>query len=307
LEEIEKMIPPRRYSPGNQVQYIRVTPLDGLDEEKWLGEIESSIKQNSIDGIIILASASAGGRLLARLSKYYYLGITAILMATPLASKLTLFKPIPHADWVRIEEPHIVNSGYAVKRVFDIVFSIIAIIALSPLLLAIAIGVKITSRGPVLYNSERIGSNGEFFNFPKFRSMIKDADRMRVSVIGAPDSDIADRYRNDPRITKFGKIIRRWSLDELPQLFCVLIGTMSVVGPRPILKEELDLVDARSRFRSIAIPGLTGLWQVSGRKEVTWEDRMEMDTRYIQNWSFPHDLWLIAKTFFAIVRGRGSY
>ena len=306
-EEIQELILPWSHRPGIQVKYIRVAPLVGLDKEKWLSDLESCIKENAVDAIIILPSAQVGGKLLARLTKYYYLGISAILLSTPMASEMALFKTIPHTNWVRIDEPHIVNSGYAQKRVFDLLFSTAAILVLSPVLLLIAIGVKISSRGPVLYTAPRIGSNGEYFNFPKFRSMIKGADRMRASVIGAPDSDIADRYRNDPRITKFGKFIRRWSLDELPQLFCVLKGTMSVVGPRPILEEELELVHSRSRYRSMATPGLTGLWQISGRKEVTWEDRMAMDTGYIQNWSFSHDLWLIAKTFAAIFIGRGSY
>ena len=307
-QEMEQdLIPPRRDTAGNQVRYLWMAPPDRGEDESWLESLETRIQAESIDGIIIMPSAQVGGDLLVRISKYYYMGITEILLSTPLAAELSLFRPISHFNWVRIEEPQIVNSGYAVKRVFDMFFAIITLAILSPLLLIIAIGVKISSKGPVLYISNRMGSHGKYFRFPKFRTMIKNADSLRSDVIGAPDENIAERYRLDPRITPFGRFLRRWSLDELPQLWCVLIGTMSVVGPRPILEEEYALVGHKSRFRSIATPGLTGLWQVSGRKEVDWQERMNMDTQYIQNWSFVHDMLLILKTFVAILTGHGSY
>ena len=301
------LIPPRRDTAGHQVRYLWMAPPDVFQDEKWLEDLESRIAEESIDGIIIMPSAGVGGDLLVRISKFYYMGITEILLSTPLAAELTLFRPISHQNWVRIEEPQIVNSGYAVKRVFDMIFALVVLTALSPVLLLIAIGVKITSKGPVIYKAKRMGSHGIYFDFPKFRTMVENADTFRSDVIGKPDENIAERYRLDPRITPFGRFLRRWSLDELPQLWCVLIGTMSVVGPRPILEEEYSLVGHKSRFRSIATPGLTGLWQVSGRKEVDWQERMNMDTQYIQNWSFLHDMLLILKTFVPILTGHGSY
>ena len=306
-ELVSNMIPLRRINPRNQVNYIWVAPPDPTDGDIWLGKLENLIEIENIDGIVIMASANIDVNLLVRVSKYYHLGITGILLATPLAPELSQFSAISHSNWVRIEEPQIVNSGSAVKRTFDFIFSVIALGLLLPLFLVIAIGIKISSKGPVLYSAKRLGARGEYFDFPKFRTMVQDADKLRSSVIGAPDANIADRYKLDPRITKFGRFLRRWSLDELPQLWCVFVGTMSVVGPRPILEEENHLVDAHSRFRSIATPGLTGLWQVSGRKEVSWKERMEMDTYYIQSWSFSHDMMLILKTFWAILGGRGSY
>ena len=230
-----------------------------------------------------------------------------VLLSTPLAAEIKLFKQIPFKSWVRIQEPKIVNSGFAVKRIFDAIFAGVALITLSPILLLISVAIKFTSPGPVLYVAKRRGAHGNLFNFYKFRSMVNGADEQRATMIGSPDEQIIDRYLNDTRITNLGRFLRRWSLDELPQLWCVLVGTMSVVGPRPILTEEDSLVNIHSQFRSIVKPGLTGLWQVSGRKEVAWEDRMDMDLEYIQNWSFKQDMVLIGKTFASISSGKGSY
>ncbi len=302
-----KMIFVERGNSGVSANYLRVDPPNSSDDEVWLNSLERRILEESIDGIIVTESANVDADLLVRISKFYYLGIIGIRLYTPLAPELSQFTTIEHDNWVRIEEPQIVNSGYAIKRLFDLIFSLLMLILLSPLLLAIAIGVKVTSKGPILYNAKRMGAGRTYFTFPKFRTMVKDAHAMRDSVIGEPDAEIAERYRNDPRITSFGRFLRRWSLDELPQLWCVLIGTMSVVGPRPILEDEYHLVSSQSRFRSIVTPGLTGLWQINGRKEVGWQERMDMDTYYIQSWSFWHDMVLIIRTFAAIISGRGSY
>jgi lipopolysaccharide/colanic/teichoic acid biosynthesis glycosyltransferase len=178
---------------------------------------------------------------------------------------------------------------------------------LTPAYLLIAVLIKFESRGKVFYTQKRIGQNGKLFTFPKFRSMKEGSDLERISILGRPDQDMAERYKNDPRITRVGKFLRRFSLDEIPQLWCVLIGTMSLVGPRPILpEEEPQLGDFHFR-RQIAKPGLTGIWQVSGRKETSWDDRMAFDIKYVEEWSVALDLILIARTFRAIVSGRGAY
>ena len=132
------------------------------------------------------------------------------------------------------------------------------------------------------------------------------ADNDRQKILAFSEKGMAERYREDPRITKLGKFIRRWSIDELPQIFCVLIGTMSIVGPRPVLPEELSQIGRRNTFRFVAKPGLTGLWQVSGRKEVDWQERMDQDSFYIHNWNFLTDFILIGRTVGAIISGRGA-
>jgi len=209
--------------------------------------------------------------------------------------------------WVGIGAPRINESLRVIKRIFDLILVIPAILLLTPIFLIIAILIKLDSPGKVLFTQKRIGANGQFFTFPKFRSMRQGAEIERLQVLGRPDEEMSIRYRNDPRITKVGKFLRRFSMDELPQLFCVLIGSMSLVGPRPILPEErAQLGDFHFR-RQLAKPGLTGIWQVSGRKETSWDDRMAFDIKYVEEWSVSLDLILIARTFKAILSGKGSY
>ena len=218
--------------------------------------------------------------------------------------KLTYFEGF---NWVSIGTPQISDSLRVIKRIFDLVIVVPAIVFLTPLVFVIALAIKLESRGPILYVQDRIGLNGSLFTFPKFRSMRPGSDAERLRILGRPDVQMVDRYKNDPRVTSVGRIIRRFSLDELPQLWCVLIGTMSLVGPRPILPEEApQLTDFHFR-RQIAKPGLTGIWQVSGRKDTTWEERMAFDIRYVQEWSVALDLILIARTFRAVLSGKGSY
>jgi exopolysaccharide biosynthesis polyprenyl glycosylphosphotransferase len=210
-------------------------------------------------------------------------------------------------EWISIGSPQINGSLRVLKRIFDLVLVVPAIILLIPLYVLIGIALKIDSRGKIFYTQKRIGLNGSIFTFPKFRSMRPGSDSIRLDILGRPDDAMLIRYQNDPRVTRFGRVLRRFSLDELPQLWCVLIGTMSLVGPRPILpEEETQLGDFHFR-RQIAKPGLTGIWQVSGRKETSWEERMAFDLKYVQSWSLSLDLVLIARTFKAIISGKGSY
>ena len=218
--------------------------------------------------------------------------------------------PLTHFDgfkWVSIGAAEISDSLRVIKRLFDLVLVIPAIIFLTPLYLLIALLIKTESRGPLLYSQERIGQNGTLFSFPKFRSMRPGADAQRLEILGRPDEEMAERYRNDPRITRVGRILRRFSLDELPQLWCVLVGTMSLVGPRPILPEEASQLGDFHFRRQLAKPGLTGIWQVSGRKDTTWEERMVFDIKYVQDWSIGLDIILVARTFKAVLSGKGSY
>ena len=210
-------------------------------------------------------------------------------------------------NWVGIGEPRINESLRVVKRLFDLTLVLPAIIFLTPLYLFIAVLIKLDSPGGVLYTQKRIGQNGKLISFPKFRSMKNNSDQERLSVLGRPDENMAIRYKNDHRITRVGKFLRRYSLDELPQLWCVLIGTMSLVGPRPILPEEEPQMGDFHFRRQIAKPGLTGIWQVSGRKEISWDDRMAFDVKYVEEWSIALDLILIFRTFRAILDGKGSY
>jgi lipopolysaccharide/colanic/teichoic acid biosynthesis glycosyltransferase len=210
-------------------------------------------------------------------------------------------------NWVSIGSAQISGSLRVIKRLFDLSVVIPAIFLLTPLYLIIAIAIKLESRGKFLYTQKRIGLDGFTFDFPKFRSMRPGSDEDRLAILGRPDAQMTERYKNDPRITRVGRIIRRFSMDELPQLFCVLTGKMSLVGPRPILPEEVPQLGDFHFRRQIAKPGLTGIWQVSGRKDTTWEERMAFDIRYVEEWSLALDLILIARTFKVIISGKGSY
>lgn len=195
----------------------------------------------------------------------------------------------------------------AIKRLTDVVLSVIALLLMTPLILLVAMAIRLDSRGPVFYVGRRLGKDGEEFGCLKFRSMQVGADATRVVVIGQPDDGIHDRYRADPRITRVGQVMRRWSIDELPQLVNILGGSMSLVGPRPILPEEWELLRPTDLRRHEVKPGLTGLWQISGRKDVTWQDRMRLDVQYVENFSITSDLKILVRTFKVVVVGRGAY
>jgi len=193
------------------------------------------------------------------------------------------------------------------KNLVDMLLAVSLIACLLPVFIAVAVAIRVTSRGPVFFIQDRIGRNGELFPFIKFRTMVDGAHKQRSATIGDPDEEIADRYRCDPRVTSVGKFLRRSSIDELPQLFNVLFGQMSIVGPRPMLEEESHLLQPRHHVRHLAKPGLTGLWQISGRKKTTWDERMALDAQYVSECSVSRDLSIMARTVKVVVSGDGAY
>jgi Undecaprenyl-phosphate galactose phosphotransferase WbaP len=199
-----------------------------------------------------------------------------------------------------------------IKRFMDFALVTIGGIILLPLLLFIALLVKLTSPGPVLYGHKRLGMNGKPFTAYKFRSMVIDsAERLRKLL--ESDSEIKKEWeenhkiRNDPRVTIIGKLLRRWSFDEFPQLINILKGEMSLVGPRPIVQDEVEKYGGEFHRIFSVKPGLTGLWQVSGRSDTDYKERVSYDTYYLQSWSVWLDLWILYRTVWAVIRGRGAY
>lgn len=195
------------------------------------------------------------------------------------------------------------------KRIFDIVISGILVIFLSPLFFVISILIKMTDPGPVLYVSNRVGKWGKEFRFPKFRTMTLNADKRQKELqkFNAFESDIKFKMKNDPRITSFGRILRKTSMDELPQLWCVLKGDMSLVGPRPPLPKEVAMYTIEQRKRLDVTPGITCFWQVSGRSELSFEQQVKLDVQYIESQSFWLDIKLLLKTIPAVLFGKGAY
>lgn len=197
-----------------------------------------------------------------------------------------------------------------VKRLLDLLVSLVALLLLAPLLLAVALAIKLHDGGPVLFWQKRVGLRGREFPFPKFRSMCVNAEAVRAALLQDNQhgrEGVTFKMKRDPRITPVGRLIRRTSIDELPQLWCVLRGDMSLVGPRPPIPPEVARYTLRDRERLLVTPGLTCIWQVEGRSEIPFDQQVELDIRYIQRRSIATDLMLLAKTVPAVIRGRGAY
>ena len=194
------------------------------------------------------------------------------------------------------------NIYYFFKRIFDFVCSLLAIMILSPLLIIIAMLVKITSKGPIVYVSDRVGKNGKVFKFYKFRSMKVNADKELEKLMKYNETGgITFKMKDDPRITKFGKFLRKTSLDELPQLFNILKGNMSFVGPRPCTKREYELYSEKDKLRLLVPQGLTGYWQIHGRSTTTFDEMINLDLKYIcEKRGLIYDLFLIIRTPFKL-------
>ena len=195
----------------------------------------------------------------------------------------------------------------AMKRAGDFVLSLLALIAAAPVMLAIAIAIRLESRGSILYISERIGRRGRVFHCFKFRTMVMNADQLRNNLDSLNERDrVLFKVKNDPRITRLGRILRKYSLDELPQFFNVLRGEMSLVGPRPPLSSEVEKYELEHLRRLEVLPGLTGLWQIEARQDGSFEKYIALDTAYVENWSFWLDLKILARTAEVVVRGTGT-
>jgi exopolysaccharide biosynthesis polyprenyl glycosylphosphotransferase len=280
----------------------------GLDE--WLDEVMTRIDLLDADTVAIAGSPALGQDLVQRLA-WRLEGPRVDLLVAPsigdIAGPRVTMRVAADLPLLHLDEPHLTGPKRAIKRGLDIIFGLALLTLFLPFILVAAIGIKLTSRGPVFYRQERVGRGGQIIRVAKLRTMFVGADQMRESVIGQPDEDILERYRRDPRITGFGRILRRWSIDEMPQVANVISGSMSLVGPRPMLVSELPLLDDADHRRHLTKPGLTGLWQVSGRKTVDWEERMRLDLDYVEHWSPALDLVIVARTVKAVLAGDGAY
>ncbi|MGC3906210.1 sugar transferase [Corynebacterium variabile] len=206
-----------------------------------------------------------------------------------------------------VDRPRFSAANGLAKRAFDIVVSAVALVLISPIMLLTALAIKIEDRGPVFYISERVGYHGQSFRIFKFRSMHTDADERLQKLRDEVGADGLFKMKDDPRITKVGKFIRKTSIDELPQFINSLLGTMSVVGPRPHLSHEVDAFSSDMRMRMEVRPGITGLWQVSGRSDLTPQQAEQLDLYYVDNWSLSLDVKTVARTFRAVALSRGAY
>jgi exopolysaccharide biosynthesis polyprenyl glycosylphosphotransferase len=218
------------------------------------------------------------------------------------------FAPVTGMPLLQISEPRIYGPGRWLKPCYERLLSIPILVLASPLLLLIALAVLIDSGRPIFYRQRRIGYGGEEFEMIKFRSMVQDADKMLPKLLAQNDHDGAlFKIRDDPRVTRVGRFLRKYSLDELAQLINVVKGEMLLIGPRPCLRSETESFDEAARRRFLARPGMTGLWQVSGRSDIPWEEAVRLDLYYVENWSLMMDLMIVWRTFAVVGGGRGGY
>jgi exopolysaccharide biosynthesis polyprenyl glycosylphosphotransferase len=266
-------------------QAVAVTTTEQLDA-RWIRDLSWELERVDIDLLVSPGVVDiAGPRLHMR----------------PVATGMPL---------VHVEKPRYHGAKRFQKRLFDIVFSSLILLIGSPLLLAIALAVKLTSEGPVFYRQQRIGLDGEPFMMLKFRTMIDGADGLcqdiaNLDLVGSPRD--AFKFVDDPRVTPVGRLLRKYSLDELPQFINVLRREMSIVGPRPQVDREVEAYDDNAKRRLLVRPGITGLWQVSGRSNLSWEDSVRLDLYYVENWSIMADMVIAIRTAKAVLSHTGAY
>ncbi|WP_264176419.1 sugar transferase [Agilicoccus flavus] len=209
---------------------------------------------------------------------------------------------------LHIERPAATRRSVILKSLMDRTLAGALILALSPLLIGVALAIKITSPGPIIFRQKRVGVRGELFTIYKFRTMVVDAEKQLASLLAYNEGNAVQfKMKRDPRITPIGTFLRKYSIDELPQLFNVLFGTMSLVGPRPQSQAEVEQYEPDAMRRLHVRPGMTGLWQISGRSDLDWEQSIRLDLRYVDNWSPIVDLQILFRTFRAVFAGAGAY
>ena len=224
------------------------------------------------------------------------------------AGPRTTIRPTAGLTLLHVDHPQLSGPRQVIKDLFDRCAAAVALIMLSPLMLALALAIWLTDKGPAFFLQRRVGKDGQVFRIFKFRTMVVDAEKRLAELQTSNDFDgVLFKMRRDPRVTAVGTYLRKWSLDELPQLINVLLGEMSLVGPRPALPDEAARYADHVRRRLVVKPGLTGLWQVSGRSDLSWDESVRLDLRYVENWSLALDLQILWKTVAVIFRGSGAY
>ena len=285
--------------------------LDGVPVVGAFSNILDAAAAVSADTVAVTGSAELTGSRLRRLGwQMEGTGIDLVLAPslTDVAGPRIHTRPVAGLPLIHVESPEFSGVRKSLKGLFDRTVALFGLILLAPVFLAIAIAIKLDSRGPVFFKQTRVGLGGKEFNVFKFRSMVVNADSMLGELAQYNETDgLMFKMRRDPRVTRVGAILRKYSLDELPQLVNVLLGQMSLVGPRPPLPAEVAWYDQDVARRLLVKPGMTGLWQVSGRSDLPWEDGIRLDLYYVENWSLAADLAILWKTIGAVVRGRGAY
>jgi len=263
------------------------------------------------DAVIVAGQPDEGGEFVRQLG-WDLEGTPAELVLssrlTDVAGPRIHFRPVDGLPLIHVETPTFEGGKHVLKRSVDVVLSALALVVLLPLLFAIAVLVRVDSPGPVIFRQRRCGRNGDTFEMLKFRSMVETAEDDLAGLLDRNEGNgVLFKLHNDPRVTRAGRWLRKYSLDELPQLWNVLVGDMSIVGPRPPLVTEVAGYEGSVHRRLFIKPGMTGLWQISGRSDLTWEESVRLDLYYVENWSLTGDLMIMWRTAKAVVRPKGAY
>ncbi len=278
-----------------------------------LGGIEETldvVRRHGADTVAVAASSDVAPDLVRRLAwSLEGSGVDLVVApaVTDVAGPRIAVRPVGGLPLLYVDEPTFTGGTRVLKRGIDLVGAGIGLLLLSPLLLGVAAAIRLTSKGPALFRQTRIGKDGAEFRVVKFRTMYSDAETRRAELSHANETDgLLFKIADDPRITPLGRALRRASIDELPQLLNVVRGDMSLVGPRPLPVKDSDF-EGHVRRRLLARPGITGLWQVSGRSDTSWDDAVRLDLYYVENWSLSLDLAILMRTVLAVFRGEGAY
>ncbi len=273
-------------------------------------EVVGLVRELGADTVAVCGSASAEPGELRRLAwQLEGTGVDLVVapQLTDIAGPRVHIRPVEGLPLLYVEEPTLSGVAWLFKNLLDRVVAFVGLLVASPVMLLIALGITMADRGPVFFRQSRVGREGKVFRVWKFRTMYVDAEERRATLVDQNETDgMLFKIRDDPRVTPFGRFLRASSLDELPQLINVLLGEMSLVGPRPLPAEDGDyLGDVRRRL--LVRPGITGLWQVSGRSELSWDDAVRLDLYYVDNWSLTFDLTIMWKTIGVVLRSKGAY
>jgi exopolysaccharide biosynthesis polyprenyl glycosylphosphotransferase len=285
--------------------------LAGVPVCGGLGRIKAAVSDLAADTVAVLACPELNGPRLRQLAWQLEETGTDLCVAPAVmdvAGPRTTIRPVAGLPLLHVDHPELTGMRQVVKSTFDKVAAGAALLLLAPVMMCIALAVRLSDGGPALFRQTRVGKDERPFTVCKFRTMVSDAEKHKNALLARNEGNgLLFKMRDDPRITPIGAWLRRYSLDELPQLWNVLKGDMSLVGPRPALPAETALYDHYVRRRLAVKPGLTGLWQVKGRSDLPWEEAVRLDVRYVEQWSLALDLQILWKTWSAVIRGSGAY
>ena len=275
-------------------------------------DLLAALRETGADTVAVAACPEMDAVALRRLA-WQLEGTGVDLLVAPLltdvAGSRIHIRPVNGLPLMHVEEPELTGGRHFTKSLFDRLAAAVGLVLLSPLLLAVAAAIKLDSKGSVLFKQERVGKDGRLFTIYKFRSMCDGAEKKIIDLTDENVHAAGPLFKivNDPRITRVGSRLRRFSIDEIPQLLNVVLGDMSLVGPRPPLPSEVAQYEADVNRRLLVKPGLTGLWQVSGRSDLAWDESVRLDLRYVENWSLAQDVVILLKTVGAVLARSGAY